>query len=168
MFVIVYDSTATEKWAYSFGGGTNSRALAYGINAIDSCYYAVTGSYLSPPEVIHTDTLPTYGLYDFYFTANHDNCLGSTTAISELNEENFVMSLFPNPAADEITISFNEPGNTQMQFFDLCGRLVFDITTDKKSITIPIHAWNDGLYLVHVFNPDHNILKTSKFMKAGY
>ncbi|MEN8811449.1 MAG: T9SS type A sorting domain-containing protein [Flavobacteriales bacterium] len=65
--------------------------------------------------------------------------------INSVKQEKLVLSIFPNPAHDFLTIESNLP-ISQVQFIDLTGR-VFDYQNHRK---IDISGLNSGVYFVRI------------------
>lgn len=73
------------------------------------------------------------------------------------------VDIFPNPANNVLTIQTNEIGS-QIEIFDMQGRIVTKGTLISRSITINISLFAEGIYLLRLMNGDH--IATQKFFVA--
>lgn len=60
--------------------------------------------------------------------------------------------VFPNPASTSLTLAYNNIGyyTSELQVFDLKGRLIFEEKNLQGLLNIPVAKWNRGLYLFRV------------------
>jgi hypothetical protein len=81
----------------------------------------------------------------------------------DINENR--LSLFPNPATKEITITSEiELNNSVLQVFGTSGKLVYKTKfLGAKSATIDVSSFEQGVYQVRVISPDFD--KTIGFIK---
>jgi len=81
-------------------------------------------------------------------TITVENC----TSISEYSGN--VMSVFPNPSSDMITISFDQAdaATAHVALFDLSGRMVSNeiLTLDGAQVTLPVQQLPAGVYTLKV------------------
>lgn len=82
-----------------------------------------------------------YGEYEDYCVY-----IGPQTGLTELPLT--TLTLFPNPAYDQIQISCSESINT-IQIFDYSGKLIYDDPTGTITV-ISTEAFNSGVYFVRV------------------
>ncbi len=81
---------------------------------------------------------------------------GITTNIEPVSNENFSMSLYPNPAADfaQLEINMINSGEFSVEVFDMLGKANFSRTynamTGKNVINLPVNSLKAGVYLVKV------------------
>ena len=109
-----------------------------------------------------SDTCGPVGTYSVTFTAS-DECGNTsatnalltitdslTTGISELGEFDF--RIYPNPASDLITITFDQPGVVQINLalIDAFGRVIWSDVNSTKEIFIPTHGYPKGIYFLQV------------------
>lgn len=105
-----------------------------------------------------------------YRTFNGGGPLGQMwTSISEIKESAVIdFSISPNPATNHITISTNQhfSPSTQIQFFDLSGRLILteQIQSRSNKITIDVGNLSSGIYtcVVSDKNEKYKPVKWSK------
>lgn len=77
------------------------------------------------------------------------------TAIEEVDNESIVV--YPNPAAEHITITAPAPGNNyDLRIFDTTGKLVASATFNSGK-RIPIHYLDNGIYLYEVYLGDEKV-----------
>jgi hypothetical protein len=84
---------------------------------------------------------------------------------------NTATSLFPNPATDQFTISYNATMNSQItiEVYDLLGRKVFEsnnsVVNGSNSINVNCENFATGVYTVKVSNSTENNIKTLHLVK---
>ncbi|HYV94419.1 MAG TPA: T9SS type A sorting domain-containing protein [Chitinophagales bacterium] len=114
--------------------------------------------------------------YNFSIRANCVPAVGTgkmtftTTGcrIGNEQENSQALSVFPNPSADNITVSFYSAQDevVEISIFDLTGRLVQqqreEATSGSNQISYNIESLSDGTYIVQVKNS--NGIFTSKFI----
>ena len=75
--------------------------------------------------------------------------LKTLAILSNQSEENATFNVFPNPASEQVTISFLEPIAGNLSFVDLLGKTVFEQKIAKqKSVEINVSTFKKGFYLV--------------------
>lgn len=77
-------------------------------------------------------------------------------------------SVFPVPAAGEISIRFPETNDWSIRLYDLCGRLVYDgsVTGTSQTVIRPDQV-AAGIYVLQIKNGDHAFQKKILFSEAG-
>jgi len=88
------------------------------------------------------------------------------TGIGERTRSN-VMSLFPNPANDQITIEFTSSLNTVLEIKNILGQTLYAEALKgglgKRSETIDISTFSKGLYFIYLQNERESV--SVKFIK---
>jgi hypothetical protein len=85
----------------------------------------------------------------------------STGAVSRNNND---LSIFPNPATDELNILRLTDDIEIMSVYDGMGRLVGQITLNERITKIPATNYATGLYMYRVADKNNTVLTTGKFM----
>lgn len=73
-------------------------------------------------------------------------------------------TLFPNPADDQVTISFKREGVFTLECYDLSGKLVQSETITNSEQVINISSLNSGMYLYRI-KDGKNIIQTGKLIR---
>ncbi|MDA9066900.1 T9SS type A sorting domain-containing protein [Flavobacteriales bacterium] len=77
--------------------------------------------------------------------------------------------IFPNPATDNVTIRFNQPGNFTVLLFDASGnRVLFNevtIESEENETSIDIKTLSSGIYLVKIISDDGKEIEVKKIIK---
>jgi|GEM_PF-5111459 len=60
------------------------------------------------------------------------------------------VSLYPNPAATQVTLSFGTPAARTVQLYDPAGRLVQTITTQSATLEMPVRDLAEGVYTLRI------------------
>ena len=125
------------------GGGDNYQADLSGCGGVDNGFggynrtFTVTGTAM---------TLTTYE-----FNSCTESAIASTENVSTLGG----LMVAPNPATDQVTISFNNDSNTEhtVSLFALTGQLLQQVQlgTDR-SVTIDVAKLPTGMYLLQFTN----------------
>ena len=93
---------------------------------------------------------------NFQFTINLPSCGGDTNEFKEpegsiANSKQITMVIAPNPAADQVFITYkNTNNNSTIELYDLLGRTIanYAITTTNGVIMLPINEYPTGIYIV--------------------
>ncbi|MCC6720985.1 MAG: T9SS type A sorting domain-containing protein [Bacteroidia bacterium] len=85
--------------------------------------------------------------------------LGSQTSIGKnLNNEQNLLNVFPNPAADFVSFS-NIPINSSICITDITGKVIYNADTNNEILEVNTSEFDNGVYCVKVFNKDYSISK---------
>ncbi len=103
-------------------------------------------------------------------TATSDGFLIKLTA-ENLSTENFnteIISIYPNPAKDFITIDCGNLANVtgcSIKIFNELGQEVFSGAMNTKQYSVPLNTWTgNGLYLVKIYDASKNLVNTKKIV----
>lgn len=139
------DTIGQLKWFREFGGG----GVDIGYLITPSIYgtYYLTGRYMNTDE-------------DFYLL--HFDADGLTGLQSHHNPVKSSLKVYPNPAAEFITIH-GDPG--LFGIYQADGRLTysFEIQTDQNFQSIDVTALTPGVYCIRSLNKGHSV--TGRFIK---
>jgi len=97
---------------------------------------------------------PTYGRFpngvgNFTYLYPTFNAENTTEAYLEIEENEISSVIYPNPAVDVTTIQFSQEVDTEINVFDLSGKLILSTKLVGKSVlTIDVSQYEPGLYLV--------------------
>lgn len=72
----------------------------------------------------------------------------SQTDIKTINSDH--ISVFPNPASDQITIDFGNTVVRQLKIFDMMGSLLEMVDVSTQQETIDLSAYHAGVYLLQI------------------
>ena len=97
-------------------------------------------------------------IYDLYFfddahgyACTHIRPLRSNGLITEVPEGDVPgFELYPNPAADEVTLSLEASGTSDIAVLDAMGRVVWSVRSSDSSLSIPLNGLAPGSYVVRV------------------
>lgn len=138
----------------------------------DGQHYTSIGTVVNPPYVT-TDPSPASGLN--YYRIKHYDIDGSftySTIVTIFNDHTkFVLSLYPNPAKEDVTLRFAgaRPEKLLIEITDLSGRLVYQQTyvsgNNGNELKIDVRPLASQMYFLKVSNMNKEILSKQKFIK---
>lgn len=177
-YIAVFDNTGTLKYTTFFGGGRYAEGpaeIAYtNVNSVNRLYFA------GNTHTINTTTMPlaerlyveefniivstdyfrylgpsnqnptSQAAWGAFLTMDGLNIPG-TVSLSEMDHsEN--LSIYPNPANNEITIESTEE-IIEVKIYSADGRLVLWKEPNSNTIQIDLRSLNQGAYLIRITNP---------------
>jgi hypothetical protein len=97
------------------------------------------------------------GTNSSFISTNHfwEYTPDSTTAIAELNADNFI-STFPNPTASRVTVDFKKMINGNMQLFNSLGKLLENSQINSSTLTLDFSNKPKGIYFISVTDASGN------------
>lgn len=139
--------TGEKLWSFESGGSVNSGpAIVNGIVYWGSGYVNIDGT-------------PNNKFYAFTVQQNNSNLDNGITA----NDHNLsdLISVYPNPAKDKITIIANDKSNiSRIQLFDLAGRWIKDFQIPATAAyNLNLASVPAGSYIIHITTLKQNISK---------
>jgi len=80
-----------------------------------------------------------------------ENKQSTTTSIVEVDEEESILSIYPNPAKNSVTVQLSSAVDEDsfVKIFDTKGQMMFHAAIDEK-VAINTSSWSAGLYFVLV------------------
>ena len=94
-----------------------------------------------------TTTLPELSLTSLVFDI--DESL-SNSEFNFVNNNDFHVELFPNPAEDELNLILPDYSNYSIKIFNLRGQKLIDKFSNNKEVLIDISALENGTYLINI------------------
>lgn len=171
-------SVGTENFS---AGSANGPSLAF--NTIGEPIVAYTDSYYSDKATVMkfngdewapvgSPGFSTYGVSDCSLAINNNdepylafmnsmfsesaydvNVMKFSNPLSVPSNQLFTVSLYPNPAGDEVTLTHLPIGEKRIKFFDITGKEVLSKNTNMANITVSTSHFSNGVYLIQV---EHN------------
>jgi hypothetical protein len=114
------------------------------------------------------ETNPSYVVTNFSgqyaVQVTHDKCdltsgcigLSKTQSINDA-EINAGISIYSNPLENTVTINKEKPGEMQIEFYELTGKLIYSQTVNTLSAAIDVSGYAAGLYIVKVYAGEQHI-----------
>lgn len=94
------------------------------------------------------------------FTAINDSVNVNTTSVGiQKNKEKLSVSIYPNPAKDEMIIVSNNTTQGNIFFYDLNGRIAMEINGSSLNRRIDISKLSKGIYSVGIYTDNGVIFK---------
>ncbi len=135
------------------------------IEGIGSLNSFLDRPFVGNDDLEHKDSIYCYYINEelkFSFTDWHI-CGAIPTATNDI-ELSVEVTLFPNPAQENITIFFAEQFTGSYELTDLTGRLLHEgAIANQKQLTLDVSTYEDGLYLITVAD-DLSRTRTLKFV----
>ena len=140
-----------------------------GVNGVEVEHYKIiNGAHTWPgaPVVIGTtnyDINASIKIWEFF--AKYDiNGRITSTGIDKLSKNILEVKIYPSPAQDFVTITWNEANITSLRVINALGVEVSNIDVNKQNTTtISIQGWSNGMYFMEVDNNEGRLAIT-KFM----
>ncbi len=90
----------------------------------------------------------------------------TTVSVTETITAQNQVTLFPNPAKNNITINTQLSNNDNIKIFDVTGKLMMTKRFNSKSITLSVSDFNNGLYFYNINDAKGNVIHSNKFVVA--
>lgn len=93
-----------------------------------------------------------------------NDCMGYTS-ITEVQKQTMDISIYPNPAREQITVNLSSfmNENIHVEIFNTLGAVIFQQNTQSNQIDIDINSLPAGIYMIRCGNEDKMISK--RFIK---
>jgi len=157
----------TIKWVWVSGSHTTtSVSVPNGAATWDSPMNSSSTTFSYPITVAGTYT---------YKCSMHASMTGTITAtatsgIESLSALGFSLSLYPNPVAEQTTVSIqsNEATRGEIRLYDMLGKMVLTRTVElspgKNDYSLALEEFQKGLYLIELVTDGKQVL-TAKILK---
>jgi hypothetical protein len=97
------------------------------------------------------------------FEANNSVVRKAAEKDNESFEKETKLSVYPNPASNQITFEFNNnPQNSELQIYNSIGKLVFSKKLMDTKTNINTSKLSSGIYLYRIIS--NEISETGKFI----
>lgn len=117
----------------------------------------VTAVDINPAGDHFTCFTPAMSYVRNWFNTLKVSCTATTGINENAMETTVLITLFPNPAADEITVESTEEIQ-RLQVTDINGKAILEIeSVNKNTVNIDISAVNNGFYFVKSFDKQGRI-----------
>ena len=156
-FITKYDASGNVLWAKSAGGSSDEYCFSIAADASNNTYIA--GSFYSPTVLFGTSTLTnadnTTNTEDIFVAK-----LSGTVGINEYNNSTNI-SLFPNPASDNIIVK--APKNAVIEILNIEGQTVLQQISQQEKTNINISNLAKGIYILKLNS--NNKIEVARFVK---
>jgi uncharacterized protein (TIGR02145 family) len=166
---LVTDSTATNSSGFT-GLGSGSRGNPSGFNNLGQLgsFWSSTlfGSLSFPRGNAYSLTSHNNTLLNSVAVAQNGKairCLKDLTASIENSSFQNAIHIFPNPATDGVTISFEEIINCHLSIYDMMGNPLYEQKLVDKMNYLEIAFLPKGTYLIKLISEHHVV--SYKFIK---
>jgi hypothetical protein len=86
--------------------------------------------------------------------SNHKNMTDVSTAVNALENNLVTVSVYPNPASDNIyvSVSENHAAGSRLIITDFSGKEILSRTLDKKISVVETKNISNGIYFYHILS----------------
>lgn len=133
--------------------------LEIGVPAVFEAYRWNTG--FTGPKLTVDGADYGVGNHTFWIEVTSGGCYATDTIMVTFLEDNFVeesempqLNIFPNPASDYVNIASENGVMSEIQVYDLTGRLVLVENPNAEYATMNINALVDATYFVRIIYAD--------------
>lgn len=85
--------------------------------------------------------------------------------VSELDQEDLVLKIFPNPTPDYVVISANQKLEGYFKLSNLVGKVIFEGTIENQSQKLDLLEYRTGIYIISIYDKKGKQLATRKIIK---
>lgn len=143
LFIVKYDSTGNVTYATSLiSGGDDEFGII--VDANNDLY--VCSDFTPPTFTIGADNLILKGSESPYVAKLH---FPTDVSVSEINNDNSNVVLFPNPFSNKLTIKSNYAEITEITIYDVASRTILQ-QTFSNIILLDTEQLSQGLYFYSV------------------
>jgi hypothetical protein len=161
-FILKLDPLGNFTWAKNIGASWITRGFSIGLDSMQNIY--LTGAFTED-----TDFDPGTGVYTIPKTGSGSSSLyilklnssgNLSTALSDIEPDEFIFQIYPNPASDILTIEVNEHiRKTSYVITDITGMAVLGGDLTGKTTALDISSLAKGLYFVTVGQANYKLVK---------
>jgi len=155
IFIVKYAPNGNVLWAKSVGGDGRDEGTSITTDKTGNVY--ITGNFDSPTLSFDNTTLVNTGMADIFIAQLNT----SSNTIPEYPSESKI-SIYPNPADDELTITlptYSAVNHTTLELFDIYGNLLKNVTVTGNTTTVDISGYPAGVYVVRFMNNEGVVAK---------
>lgn len=159
-------SSATGLWTL-ISPATITVLAGFGVNVTDISYDTTRTARWWTDDP--TARFPIVEMdYEANGTVNNIDWQKSTPTVGLAEQTTAVsgVSLYPNPAKNEITIETSLTNNNSVKVFDVTGKLISDASFKTNKITLSVSNLDGGVYFYNILDVAGNVLHSNKFVVA--
>jgi hypothetical protein len=140
-------------WACSAGGARGETGLSIAVNnggdAHVAGYYRSGSILFSATTIVNAE--PGGSLVSDAFVAKLDHITGI-----EAVGDGKLISVYPNPAADQFTVTIPQSGENVISIYNLEGKKVFEAATQIEKTVVNCRPLTPGIYFLNVQTKNGN------------
>jgi len=156
IWVMRTDVSGVMEWQKTFGGSDIENDPAITVLS-DSVFVFAASTTSTDFDITSFYGNPDYWVVKFKF-------IEASTQIS--NEKKSLMTVYPNPAVDEIQIDLNEFVSGELFIYNLLGEIVGREEIYSANIHLDISGLEPGQYFIRINNPEESY--TATFTKIDH
>lgn len=159
MFITKLDNSGNFVWANVAGGTNVDFSYSLALNVFDEVH--LTGYFGGSNISFGSTTLTNTGSVEMFITK-----LGNILTGIEDQEANNSISLYPNPATDIFTVSFEKNiKKIELSILDITGKIIYSTTeSNTQQIEVDTKEFSSGIYFVQITSSD--FVETRKLVVA--
>ena len=145
-----------------------SQSISPEIWAASGEYFTGTNAALS--WTIGESVIETFSGTNAILTQGFQQSLYTITSIEETPDNKYQLSVYPNPAAESLTLSKGE-GTKQsilnIELIDINGKRLFNDHIEGTTKQIDLSKYVSSIYFIKVYDENSKLLKTFKIQKIN-
>lgn len=121
-------------------------------------------------EYSFTDEIKLQGKQDVYYRLSQTDFDGSKDVFNMLYVkydcgDDTPISFYPNPVKNNLNINIANAERITIKAYNTLGQQVLDLNAnDQSNIDVNVDEWNDGMYMINVYQYDE-LIETKKIIK---
>ena len=152
-----FSSTGAIQWQKCFGGSNDDNGGAFQL--ADGTYMAFGNTLSNNGDISGNHGVNTVDAFLIKLTS-------ANLATENFNTE--IISIYPNPANDHITIDCGNLANVSgwsIKIFNTLGQEVFSGDMNTQQYVVPLNTWSgQGVYFVKIYDASNQLMKTKKII----
>lgn len=121
----------------------------------------VAGTAVNGGSYTYTDQSPVAGVnYYRLKLLNTDGSIGYSQVVSAVKKDNFGVTVFPNPAQEQVTITIGGQiaRNATVSLFDAAGKQQLNLPATSNKMVLSLTGLPSGVYMVKYHDDEHSEL----------
>jgi Secretion system C-terminal sorting domain len=165
--IVAYSTDCGTTWKTLKGFSADDLALNSGGNTTSNTSFVPSADSMWVKDTISIDAVA--GMQGVQFAFINKTDLGNSLFIDEINinnnpvgirniSENNSVTIFPNPASDEVNINFGKQANYNIAIKNVLGDNVYQTKT-TSNLKIETSNFVKGIYFIEIFGKDTKLNK---------
>jgi len=156
IFFAKYNSSGNIDWAYGAGSSGSNIASSIAMDGSNNIYIAgnFTGSSITFASTVLNNSSTSADIFLSKFNL--------ISGVEEQTSYSAGISVYPNPASNEINIESKSTEKLNVQLFDITGKNLTSTIPFINSTAINTQPLSEGIYFLRITNEQSELVKTMK------